>query len=185
LVPNARPQSSSQPEARAPLEAGVRGPVPAQRRHTRSAFLFFGMATPVLSVEEGAAALLASLKSFQQPRQGGSGEKGDPFCGPYLTHGTLAAPDLPRHPCRPKGANRPESDGQPRVRHQPFPNLIRVLPRFSADLLRCDSEERYWRYRTALDQQGCRRHRAGDGLASRMARGRPVASAPPRSRRDQ
>jgi hypothetical protein len=75
----------------------VRGPIPAQRRHTRSAFLLFGMATPVLSVEEGAAALLASLKSLQQPGLGASGEKGDPFAVPTLplaplTLGTLAAP---------------------------------------------------------------------------------------------
>jgi hypothetical protein len=78
-------------------QRGVRGPVPAQRRHTRSAFFLFGMATPVVSVEEAAAALLASLKSLQQPRRGASSEKGDPLRGhndrrPYLTLGTLAAP---------------------------------------------------------------------------------------------
>jgi hypothetical protein len=44
------------------MSTGVRGPIPAQRRPTRSAFLLFGMATPVLSVEEGAAALLASFE---------------------------------------------------------------------------------------------------------------------------
>jgi hypothetical protein len=60
-------------------------------------FLLFGMATPVLSAEEEAAALLASLKSLQQPGQGASGEKGDPFAVPTsplapLTLGTLAAP---------------------------------------------------------------------------------------------
>jgi len=46
------------------------GPVPAQRRHTRSAFLAFRMATPVLSVEEGHRALVASLKSLQLTRRG-------------------------------------------------------------------------------------------------------------------
>jgi hypothetical protein len=50
------------------------------------------------AVSRGAAAgLVASLKSFQQPRRGWSGEKGDPFPRyidrrPYLTLGTLAAP---------------------------------------------------------------------------------------------
>jgi hypothetical protein len=37
---------------------------------TRSAFLLFGMATPVLSVEEGQRTLVASLKSFRQTRRG-------------------------------------------------------------------------------------------------------------------
>jgi hypothetical protein len=37
---------------------------------TWSAFLLFGMATLVLSVEEGQRALVASLKSFGQTRRG-------------------------------------------------------------------------------------------------------------------
>jgi hypothetical protein len=79
------------------------------------------MATPVLSAEEGAAALLASLKSLQQPGQGASGEKGDPFAFPPsplapLTLGTLAAP-IYLATLAAQGANGPESHGQPRVRH--------------------------------------------------------------------
>jgi hypothetical protein len=45
-------------------KVGVSGPVPAQRRHTRSAFLAFGMATPLLSAGEEPRALMASLKSL-------------------------------------------------------------------------------------------------------------------------
>jgi hypothetical protein len=56
-----------------------------------SVSLLFGLATPVLSVDEGADALLASLKSLQQRRQGASGEKGDPFAVPTSPLGTLAA----------------------------------------------------------------------------------------------
>ena len=66
------------------------------------------MAIPVLSVEEGAAALVAPLKSLQQPRRGWSGEKGDPIvrgtsiaalAGPWpplLPDLQLAIPTRPR-----------------------------------------------------------------------------------------
>jgi hypothetical protein len=88
-------------------------------------------------------------------------------------------PDLPRHPCRPKGrtGQRPMVNHVFVTNHSPTSSACCLAS--DADPLRCASEERYWRYRTALAQQGCSQHRAGDGLASRMARGRPVASAPP------
>jgi hypothetical protein len=135
----------------------------------------------------GAAALLASLKSFQQPRRGWSGENGDPFPGvrpsPSLPHpwhpltlGTLAAPDLPRHPPGPRG----RTGQRAMVNHvfvadhpQPHPACCPVS---DADQLRCASEERYWRYRTALGQQGCGRHRAGDDLAARNGPRHPACS---------
>jgi hypothetical protein len=71
------------------------------RKGIRNSLSEFALRT-LVRFAEGAAALLASLKSFQQPRQGGSGEKGDPFCGPYLTLGTLAAPIYLATPAGPR-----------------------------------------------------------------------------------
>jgi hypothetical protein len=63
-------------------------------------FCCFGMATPVLSVEEEAAALLASLKSLQQARPGWSTEKGEPSARghrlpPFTGPSPPLLPDLP------------------------------------------------------------------------------------------
>jgi hypothetical protein len=81
----------------------VSGPVPAQRRHTRSAFR---TATPVLSVEEGQRALVASLKSLQQPRRGDGRVKRRPLRGaPLSIPSRPLLPDLPSPsylPMRPK-----------------------------------------------------------------------------------
>ena len=118
----------------------------------------------------GAAALLASLKSLQQPRPGASGEKETPLQAlPHPWH--PCCPDLTSLPCRPK-----ERTGQrAMVNHafvtdhpEPHPaccplrcNLAgRVLP------LTCYDATAWTRY--------CGRHHAGDGLASRMARGAPA-----------
>jgi hypothetical protein len=70
------------------------------------------MATPVLSVEEGAAALLASFEIVAAAKRGSSAEKGDPLHG-GTSITALAGPsppllpDLPSHPYLPKGANEP------------------------------------------------------------------------------
>jgi hypothetical protein len=67
--------------------------------------------TPVLSVEEERAALVASLKSLQRTRPGVSGGKGDPFargnvdCRPYSPLRHPCCPIYPRVPCLTQGAN--------------------------------------------------------------------------------
>jgi hypothetical protein len=87
--------------------------------------------------------------------RGWSGEKRRPVCGgtSIAVPTSPLAPLLPRStsaPLRPKGANGPESDGQPRfVTDHPQPHPA-CCPASDADPLRCASEERYWRYRTAL-----------------------------------
>jgi hypothetical protein len=65
--------------------------VAAQRRHTRSAFLAFAMATPLLSVAEAAAALAASLKSLQQTRRGAVRDRNADIGVNAGTHGAFSA----------------------------------------------------------------------------------------------
>jgi hypothetical protein len=99
-----------------------------------------------------------------------------------LTLGTLAAPIYLATPAGPRARTGQREMVNPVFVTSHSPTSSACYLASDADPQRCASEERHWRYRTALRQQGCRRHRAGDGLASRMARGWPVASAPPRSR---